>query len=116
MTDHGSDAHAGPNVRGYLVVFGALAIFTLVSYLANLAARQGYVTAFQSFAVILIVAVIKAVLVAMYFMHLKWDWGRVFFMIVPVLILGVMMMLVLMPDIVLGWSWEISIATGKTGE
>jgi caa(3)-type oxidase subunit IV len=106
MTDHGSDAHAGPKVRAYLVVFGALAIFTLVSFLANYAAHpeQAWITTNQAFTIILLVAIIKAILVAMFFMHLKWDWTRVYFMIVPVLILGTMMMIVLLPDIVLAWN------------
>ena len=36
-------------------------------------------------------------------MHLKFDWAKVYFIIVPVSILGVMMMIVLMPDIVMAW-------------
>ena len=105
---HESDSQHGPNVKAYLVIFGALAGFTLVSFLANYAAHpeQAWLSSYQAFAIIMIVAVVKAVLVAMFFMHLKWDWPRVYFMIVPVLILGVMMMLVLLPDIVLGWNWE----------
>jgi hypothetical protein len=53
--------------------------------------------------VIMIVAVIKALCVAAIFMHLKFEWGKLYFLIVPVLILGVMMMVVLLPDIVIGW-------------
>jgi caa(3)-type oxidase subunit IV len=99
------DAHNGPLVKAYLVVFGALAILTHVSFVANYAAHpeQQWLTSTQSFVIILGVAIIKAVLVAMFFMHLKFDWGRVYFMIVPVLILGTMMVIVLLPDIVLGW-------------
>ena len=53
---------------------------------------------------ILGVAVFKATLVGMYFMHLKFDWGKLYFMIFPAFILGVMMMMVLLPDIVFVWS------------
>jgi caa(3)-type oxidase subunit IV len=49
------------------------------------------------------VAVCKAVLVGMFFMHLKYDWGKLYFIIVPISILGLMMMIVLLPDIVLAW-------------
>jgi caa(3)-type oxidase subunit IV len=52
---------------------------------------------------ILGVAICKAVLVAMFFMHLKFDWARLYFMIIPVMILGTMMVVVLLPDIVLAW-------------
>ncbi len=100
---HNPDAHNGTLVRAYLVIFLALAIFTLVSFIANYAAHeeQGWISTQTAFTIILGVAIIKAILVAMFFMHLKFDWGRVYFMIVPVLILGVMMMMVLLPDIVL---------------
>jgi caa(3)-type oxidase subunit IV len=106
MTDsHSEEAHHGPNVKAYLVIFVCLAVFTLVSFVANYAAakEQEWITPGISFVIILGVAVVKAILVAMFFMHLKWDWGRVFFMIVPVLVLGTMMMIVLLPDIVLAW-------------
>jgi hypothetical protein len=33
-------------------------------------------------------------------MHLKWDWGKIFFLMIPVMILTVMMVVVLLPDVV----------------
>jgi hypothetical protein len=36
-------------------------------------------------------------------MHLKFEWGKLYFMIVPAFILGLMMMLVLLPDTVIAW-------------
>jgi hypothetical protein len=39
-------------------------------------------------------------------MHLKQDWGKVYCIMVPVLIMCVMMVIVLMPDGVLGWPSE----------
>jgi len=49
------------------------------------------------------VATIKAVLVAMIFMHLKWDWGRLYFLIIPTFVLAPMFILALLPDIVIYW-------------
>jgi caa(3)-type oxidase subunit IV len=106
MTDshaHSAEGHAGPAVRAYLIIFGALVVFTLISFVVNAAVRSEHFTAAVGFVIILGVAVCKAVLVAMFFMHLKWDWGQLFFMIIPVLILGTMMIIVLLPDIVLSW-------------
>lgn len=106
MTDpHHHDDHHGPSVQTYLVIFAALAVFTLVSFVANGLARRDppTITPEVSFTVILAVAVIKAGLVGLYFMHLKLDWGRVGFMIIPAFILATMMMFVLLPDIVLAW-------------
>lgn len=97
------DAEHDLRVKAYFSVFIALSIFTAVSFLANEAVRQGWIGVHTSFAIIIGVAVIKAFLVGMIFMHLNFDWGRVYFIIVPISILGVMMMLVLMPDIVIAW-------------
>lgn len=101
QAEAGHDAH----VRAYLVVFGALAIFTLVSFVSNYAAHpeQAWITVETSFVIILSVAVVKAVLVGLYFMHLKLDYPKVYFMLLAVFILATMMMMVLLPDIVLGW-------------
>jgi cytochrome c oxidase subunit IV len=99
------DAHGGAHVKAYLIVFGFLAFFTLTSFVANYAAHpeHAWISPFTSFVIIFVVAVVKAVLVATFFMHLNFDWGRVYFLIVPVLILGTVMMIVLLPDIVLAW-------------
>jgi caa(3)-type oxidase subunit IV len=97
------DAAHDLRVKAYFTVFIALSIFTAVSFLANEAVRQGWIGGFTSFVIIISVAVIKAFLVGLIFMHLNFDWGKVYFIIVPIFILGVMMMLVLLPDIVIPW-------------
>jgi caa(3)-type oxidase subunit IV len=99
MAEAHEPGHHGPNLQAYLTVFGALAICTLLSFAVNAALGQNV----RSASIIMIVAVIKATLVAMIFMHLKWDWSRLYFLIIPAFILGTMMMFVLMPDIVFAW-------------
>jgi len=103
MSETHAEVHHGPNVRAYLVVFAALSVFTVVSFVVNGFVRGGSLDALSGMLIILAVAVVKAILVGLYFMHLKWDWGRVFFMIVPAFILATMMVFVLLPDMVLGW-------------
>ena len=100
---HRPDAHSSSGAMPYLVIFGALVVFTLVSFVVNTAVRGGTIQSTTGFTLILGVAICKAVLVAMFFMHLKFDWGRLYFMIIPVMILGTMMVIVLLPDIVLAW-------------
>ena len=90
--------HAGPNYRAYLIVFAALSVFTLVSFVVNAIFGTGNHT---GAAIIMIVAVIKATLVALIFMHLFWDWRKVLFVLAPISILAVVMMIVLLPDIVI---------------
>ena len=97
------DAAHDLRIKAYFTVFIALSIFTAVSFLANEAVRQGWIGVETSVAIILVVAVIKAFLVGLIFMHLNFDWGKVYFIIVPIGILGIMMMLVFMPDIVIAW-------------
>jgi hypothetical protein len=36
-------------------------------------------------------------------MHLKWDWNRLYFLIVPALILAPMLVFALLPDLVIYW-------------
>jgi cytochrome c oxidase subunit 4 len=95
---HGPEAHAGPTFNVYIGVFVALAFFTLMSFLVN-AIFHGELV-YAGVAIILGVAVVKAVLVSMYFMHLKFDWAKLYFIVVPLLILTVMMVIVLLPDTV----------------
>ncbi len=100
MTDQ-TEAHAeaGPNFNTYLAIFAILSVCTLMSFLVNAMLGQNHTSA----SIILLIAVIKAVCVAMIFMHLKFEWSRLYFLIIPVMILGLMMMIVLLPDIVLDW-------------
>jgi caa(3)-type oxidase subunit IV len=92
-------ADHGPSFQVYMYVFYALCVLTATSFLANQLLGRGQTT----FVVIMLVSIVKATLVAMIFMHLKFDWPRLYCIIIPVCVMGVMMMIVLLPDIVLGW-------------
>jgi cytochrome c oxidase subunit IV len=102
-----SPHHEGVAVKTYFLIFGALAVCTAISFLVNEGERhpEGHplISPYAGFAIIFAVAVCKMVLVAMFFMHLKLDWTRLYFVIVPVMILAVMLLVVLLPDIVLAW-------------
>src|SRR5688500_4724636 len=100
-TNHGGE-HGGNLFRIYMIVAGVLAVCTLASFLFNGMARAQWIAVILSFVLILSVAIVKAVLVGLYFMHLKWDWKLLYFLIIPAFILGAMMMFVLMPDILIG--------------
>jgi cytochrome c oxidase subunit IV len=100
--DESSGAH-GPNVKLYMLVFFALSIFTGLSFAIRVGEHQGWYTAHTGAAIIMGVAVLKASLVGSIFMHLRWDWSKLYFLIVPSFILATMMMIVLLPDILLAW-------------
>ncbi len=96
---HGQGDHGHGNVfRQYMIVAGALAVCTAASFVVN----QFVANKDLAFVLILLVACLKAALVGYIFMHLKWDWSLLYFLIVPVSILGVMMMVVLLPDVFFG--------------
>jgi caa(3)-type oxidase subunit IV len=97
------DGHAGPTVQAYVVIFLVLCVCTAISFAVNAIFGIG---SHSGMAIIMAVAVCKATLVCMFFMHLKYEWMKLYFLIVPVAILGVMMMIVLLPDIVFGGSHE----------
>jgi cytochrome c oxidase subunit 4 len=104
MTEaHHDEAHDARLMKIYRAVAIALAVFTASSFGVNWLVRDGHLSSTIGFLLILGVAIFKAVLVGMYFMHLYFDWGKLYFMIVPAFILGVMMMFVLLPDIVFAW-------------
>lgn len=95
--------HHGPTFASYMVVFGILCVCTLISFISNGFANAGTISHTTSVAVIMLVSIFKATLVAMFFMHLKYDWFKLYFIVFPVVILTVMMVIVLLPDIVLDW-------------
>src|SRR5262245_36562543 len=86
--------HNGKALTLYLVVGVALAIFTGTSFWVYEEVHSGKLAENTGFFIILGVAVVKAILVAAIFMHLMFDWKRVYFMIIPALILGTLMIVV----------------------
>jgi len=99
MSDHPAHEHAGPNFMAYMMVFAALCVCTALSFVANFALGQNLTSA----SVIMVVAVVKATLVAGIFMHLKYDWGKLYGIILPVCVVTVMMVIILSIDQTLAW-------------
>jgi cytochrome c oxidase subunit 4 len=102
--DTGHDHGHGSMFKLYMVVAVCLSVFTAVSFVVNALFHES--APVLAFLIILSVAIAKATLVGLYFMHLKYDWSRLYFMIVPAFIIATMMMIVLMPDVVLAWHRE----------
>lgn len=103
MSETHADSHAAPDHGHgdldslYLKIFGALVICTAVSFITvspawPLGPDAGHV-------LVMLVAVVKALLVAMFFMHLKFDWNKLYFMLVPSLVVGTVLICALLPDI-----------------
>lgn len=80
----------------YMKVFFALLIFTILEYLYATYMPVGFVMLVLG---LMSMAVIKATLVAIYFMHLKFEGRWVYFMLVPAGILATIFICLLYPDI-----------------
>jgi cytochrome c oxidase subunit IV len=85
--------------RMYVGVFIALCVCTALSFVFNQVLGQNSTSA----ALITLVAIVKAGLVAMVFMHLTFDWRRVYGIMIPVVIMAVMTVIILSIDIGLVW-------------
>ena len=97
---HGHEGHISD--KTFMKVFACLLVFTGVSFATNQIFGAGSPTI--NFIIILSVAIVKAVLVVTFFMHLKIDWKKIFVFIVPTMILAPIIVIVLWPDIVLAWT------------
>jgi hypothetical protein len=86
-----------------MVIAVCLGLFTAFSVIVNLLVRGETLPVHTGFVLILGVAFAKAALVALFFMHLYSDWGKLYFLIVPVSILAVTMVIALLPDMVVAW-------------
>lgn len=103
MSEHENHEHAGPTFQTYMNVFYALCVFTALSFVFNTLAHMGVISHTMSVALIVVVAVIKATCVAAIFMHLKFDWGKLYCIILPVCVVTVMMVIILSIDATLAW-------------
>ncbi len=96
---HGShhatgDAHDSHHVN-YFAIFVALLVCTALSVIFDLVPLNGKLVTF----LVLAVATAKATFVMTYFMHLKFEKGWKFVILLPTAILAVGLMVALMPDV-----------------
>lgn len=68
----GDHTDISKHVRLYIRVFVALAILTVATVGASMVDLPSHR---MNIAVGLLIAIVKGSLVAVFFMHLKWDWG-----------------------------------------
>ena len=97
--EHPTHAHpfqehtpTGPNFQMYITIFVILCVFTALSFVFNELARHEVITYGTSVALIVIVAVLKAGCVGAIFMHLRFDWNRLYCIIITAMIETGMMM------------------------
>jgi cytochrome c oxidase subunit IV len=96
------DDHADHGGVGkYLVVFLILCLLTLASFLTYFDFWRNSMPVEVSRAVMMAVSCTKAMLVVLFFMHLKWEANWKWVLTVPATFMSVFLLLMLVPDI--GW-------------
>ena len=98
---HANDSHR----VNYMLVFGALCVFTLLSVIFNVVDMKGKTilgyfngTILLAF-LVLAVAVVKASCVMLFFMHLKFERNWKYVILAPTIILAIGLPLALLPDV-----------------
>ncbi len=90
-----SAAHEHPHVN-YMKIFWTLLFLTVAEYFYAMLTQEHFVLLVLG---LMTLALVKASLVGLYFMHVKFEGNWVYAMIVPACILAVLVVLALTPDI-----------------
>ena len=97
-----NDTHQGHGGLGvYMMVFVSLCILTLLSFLVGNSAVLRDKAPQVMWAAMMAVSCAKAMLVMLFFMHLKWEANWKWVLTVPASFMSIFLLLMLVPDI--GW-------------
>jgi cytochrome c oxidase subunit 4 len=91
-----SGTHPKSIEKIYLAVFGALIVLTAISVGATEGLQDG---GLLTILIVMGMATMKATLVALFFMHLKFEGRWKYVLVVPPVIMMILLMLALCPDI-----------------
>ena len=95
---HGSDDdHHGSMVGKFIAVFFALCVLTAISFAIGNSAIMN--TPSIGWTGMLAVSCAKAMLVILFFMHLKWEANWKYVLTIPASIMGMFLLLMLIPDV-----------------
>ena len=101
--DHAHDDHAHGGLGKYIAVFVALCVLTAISFGIGNSPLMN--TPSIGWAGMIAVSCGKAMLVILFFMHLKWEANWKYVLTVPASIMSIFLMLMLVPDIGLRTHW-----------
>jgi cytochrome c oxidase subunit IV len=94
----GHEEHHG-STGLYLMVTGALCVLTMGSFLTYWDAFRDHVPLQARWLMMMAIAVTKASLVMLFFMHLKWEAVWKYVLTIPSIIMAIFLMLALVPDV-----------------
>ena len=101
MTDHnesGHDYQSHGSTSKFLAVFGALLVLTAISFIVG--SNEAIMSTKQvGWTIMMAVSCAKAMLVMLFFMHLKWEANWKYVLTVPASIMAIFFLLMLFPDV-----------------
>ena len=95
---HHGDEHTHGGTGTYMSVFGCLVVLTIISFwLGNSSIKE--TSPAVCWAGMMAVSSAKAMLVIMFFMHLKWEANWKYVLTIPAMMMSVFLVLMLIPDV-----------------
>ena len=101
--EHGVSAPHPDHKVPYYIIFITLVVLTVVTVLAGL---YRFPQEIMNLLIALLIAFVKASLVALFFMHLKFEGKLIYLILFVPLGLCVLLVVALIPDIVYGAPWD----------
>ena len=96
---HGEEHHAPPGSGKYWAVFFGLVGLTIISVTVGSSQTLRENSPQAMWAAMMAVSCAKAMLVILFFMHLKWEANWKYVLTVPASIMSIFLLLMLIPDI-----------------
>jgi cytochrome c oxidase subunit 4 len=97
------DGHHGEEHRGglglYMTVFAALCVLTGASFFTYTEMWREHFSAHAGWALMMAVSCTKAMLVILFFMHLKYERSWKFVLTIPTAMMAAFLVLMLVPDV-----------------
>ena len=99
MHNHSAGDHGGHDLKGYLVVFAALCVLTLCSFATYFEFWRDHVPLEAGWFLMMAVSVTKALLVMLFFMHLKYEASWKYVLTIPASVMSLFLIIMLVPDV-----------------
>lgn len=96
---HAHDEHHGGSLKTYVAVFIALCLLTTCSFLTYFDIWREHFSAHTGWAFMMAVSCTKAMLVILFFMHLKYEASWKYVLTVPAAFMSMFLILMLVPDV-----------------
>ncbi|RLS30057.1 MAG: hypothetical protein DWH79_11105 [Planctomycetota bacterium] len=95
--DHGHESHGGLGL--YLAVFAALCLLTTMSFLTYSSVWPWRDQPHVGWAFMMAVSCTKAMLVVLFFMHVRWEANWKYVLTIPAAMMAIFLALMLVPDV-----------------